>query len=72
VNNERLTDSNAQPTPTAKVVIHLEIEGSAADAYYVIDGILDAGFLQDAINEHDADCGVLHVRSAVVRHDGAC
>ena len=53
--------------PTIHVM--LEIEGKAADAYHVVDSLLDAGFFQDAINDHDADAGDLHVTSAVCRLD---
>lgn len=48
------------------VIVKLEIDGSASDAFHVVDSLLDAGFFQDAINEHDVeDCGPLHVTSAM-------
>lgn len=47
------------------LVIELEIDGDPSDAFDVVDGLLDAGFLQDAINDHDRDAGPLHVVSAV-------
>lgn len=49
------------------VTVVLEIEGDPADALHVVDALLDAGFFQDAINDHDADAGPLHVKSAVAR-----
>jgi len=51
----------------ALVLIRLEIEGRQEDAEEVVDRLLDAGALQDAINDHDVEgCGPLHVTSAVV------
>lgn len=51
----------------ATIVIRLEVEGDPSDALHVVDSLLDAGFLQDAINEHDVDdAGELHVTSALV------
>jgi hypothetical protein len=44
-----------------KITIELEIDGDQADAEHVVDALLDAGFLQDAINDHDFDAGALHV-----------
>ncbi len=56
---------------TTKIVIELEIEGDPRDAYHVVDRLLDAGFFQDAVNDHDVeDTGVLHVKSAVHRACG--
>lgn len=46
------------------IVITLEIDGTPADAAHVVDRLLDAGFLQDAINGHDCDAGPLRVRVA--------
>lgn len=48
------------------VTIALDIEGTPENAQHVVDSLLDAGFLQDAINGHDADAGPLHVRSALI------
>jgi len=47
-----------------KVTIELEIEGYTTDAGYVVDQILDAGVLQDAISEHEYDAGPLRVTQA--------
>lgn len=48
--------------------IDLEVEGDEQDALHVVDTLLDAGFFQDAINEHDVeDAGELRVKSIVVR-----
>lgn len=50
-----------------RITVVLDIEGDANDASHVVDSLLDAGFFQDAINEHDVDdCGELHVTSAIV------
>jgi hypothetical protein len=49
------------------LTVVLEIEGSEVDARYVVNELLDAGFFQDAINEHDCEAGLLRVKSAVVR-----
>jgi len=52
----------------AEVHVVLQVRGSAGDTLHVVDALLDAGFFQDAINEHDVDdAGDLHVVSAVVR-----
>lgn len=51
-----------------RVAVELEIQGSADDAFTVIDGLLDNGFFQDAVSEHDHDeAGPLLVTSALVR-----
>lgn len=50
----------------SRVVIELELEGAEDDAFRVIDNLLDAGVVQDAINETATDLGLaLVVRSAV-------
>ena len=50
------------------LTIELLIDGDSDDAYHVVDGLLDNGHVQDAINDHDFDdCGPLRVVSAVVR-----
>jgi hypothetical protein len=53
-----------------RVTIEMVIEGDLVDATHVVDLMLDAGFFQDAINDHDADdtnAGPLRVRSAVIQ-----
>lgn len=51
-----------------KLYIILEIEGTAEDAFSVVDSLLDNGVPQDAINAHDVEgAGPLRVKSAVVR-----
>jgi len=50
----------------SRVVIELELEGTEDDAFRVIDNLLDAGVVQDAINEAAGDLGLaLVVMSAV-------
>lgn len=50
-----------------KILIELEIdEQTPGDARFVVDSILDAGVLQDAINDHDSDAGPLRVVSAII------
>lgn len=49
--------------PTTTIIIRLEIKGDPAEAYAVVDDILDSGVLQDAINENNR--AVLHVTSAL-------
>lgn len=52
----------------ARITVTLEIEGDPADAQWVVDKLLDAGFFQDAINDHDVeDAGPLHVTSATAQ-----
>ena len=48
------------------ITIALDIKGTPEDAQHVVDSLLDAGFFQDAINDHDADAGPLHVKSALI------
>ena len=48
------------------ITIALDIKGKPEDAQYVVDNLLDAGFFQDAINDHDADAGPLHVKAALI------
>lgn len=49
------------------LTVVLEIEGDPTDVLHVVDSLLDAGFFQDAINDHDVDdAGPVHVKSAVV------
>jgi len=53
-----------------KFVIDLEIEcttESAAHAYALVNDVLDAGHLQEAINAHDGDYGKMRVASALCR-----
>jgi hypothetical protein len=53
---------------TTKIIVELEIEGEPSDAESVVDSALDAGHLQDAINDHDCDgVGPLRVLSATCR-----
>jgi hypothetical protein len=48
------------------VFVKLEIEGEPADAFEVVDRVLDGGAFQDEINCHDVDgCGSLHVKAAI-------
>lgn len=51
-----------------KLIITLEIDGADADAesLNLVDNLLDAGFLQDAINQNENGLN-LHVKRAVVR-----
>lgn len=50
-----------------QLCIELEVEADGiADAVHVVDGYLDAGELQEALNGHDCDAGPLRVLSAVV------
>lgn len=56
---------------SAPLTVILEIEGPEEDALAVVDALLDAGFFQDAINDHDVEgCAKLRVKSAVVRTGG--
>jgi hypothetical protein len=48
-----------------RVVIVLEIEGKPNDAFYVVDALLDTGWLQTNIEEHEFDAGELRVTRAV-------
>ncbi len=53
---------------TTRIIVELDIEGDRVDAAEVVDRLLDAGFFQDSINEHDVDgAGPLHVKSAIIR-----
>jgi hypothetical protein len=50
----------------SRVVIELDLEGTEDDAFRVIDNLLDAGVVQDAINEAAGDLSLaLVVRSGV-------
>ncbi len=50
----------------ATVLIVLEVEGSQADAFDVVDAVLDEGVLQESIRDYaDANTGALRVTSAV-------
>ncbi len=62
------TCTQAEPADDGSitVTIILQIRGDIADAQYVADAVLEAGCLQDAINDHDFDAGPLHVQSAHV------
>jgi hypothetical protein len=56
----------------ARIRIVLEIEGDQADALTVIGELLDAGIMQDDINDHEFDAGQLRVVSAVCEpHESA-
>jgi hypothetical protein len=49
-----------------RVVIELELKGSEEDAFRVVENLLDAGVVQDAVNEAATDLGLdLVVTSAV-------
>ena len=49
-----------------RVAIELELEGSEDDAFRVIDNLLDAGVVQDAINDAAEDLDLrVQVKSAV-------
>ena len=51
---------------TCRVVIELKMRGTEEDAFRVIDSLLDAGVVQDAIHEAATDLGLaLVVESAV-------
>ena len=51
---------------SCRVAIELKLQGTEDDAFRVIDNLLDAGVIQDAINEAAADLGLaLVVQSAV-------
>lgn len=56
-------DDNASTTFT----IELEIGGDPAAAREAVDAALDAGALQDAINEYESDDGEVEVTSAVLK-----
>jgi hypothetical protein len=49
------------------IVIELEIDGDASEAYDVVDRLLDAGTIQDLIHEYaeDMDRGPLLVTGAI-------
>ncbi len=49
------------------LVITLVIEGNEDDTLQGVDDLLDAGLLQDAINDHDSDAGPLRVLTALCR-----
>jgi hypothetical protein len=55
---------------SCKITIELEIDGNPDEALYVVSELLDAGQLQDAINDHDFDVGKVQVVSALARQDG--
>jgi len=58
---------------TTKIIIELEIEGNPEQAFATVDGLLDAGTLQDAIYEaEDYGNGRLAVTSAIVRFVDRC
>ena len=51
---------------SCRVVIELKLQGTEDDAFRVIDNLLDAGVIQDAINDAATDLGLaLVVQSAV-------
>lgn len=61
-------------TTRQKVIIELEVDveddpthDTDGDAAYVVGEILDAGSLQDDINEHCYDAATMKVISAVVK-----
>ena len=51
----------------SKFIIEIEIDGDEDAASAAIDSALDAGVLQDYINDYDHDEGPLEVSSAVVK-----
>lgn len=53
---------------TTRIIVEIEIEGDPLEALSVVDAALDAGHLQDAINDHDCDgVGPLRVLTATCR-----
>jgi hypothetical protein len=52
-------------TKTTIVTITLEIAGPSVTAERAVEEMLDAGVLQDAINEYESDGGKVTVVSAV-------
>lgn len=56
----------ARKKPQSVVTIRLVIEGNPDEAVGVVDKILDAGTLQEEINNHQFDAADLRVVSAVV------
>ena len=49
-----------------RILIELEIEGDAQDAYDIAERLLDSGDLQNLFKEEALDVGPLRVTSAVV------
>lgn len=47
-----------------RLTITLDLIGSVDDAEYVANKLLDAGAVQDLINEHDFDAGDLAILDA--------
>jgi hypothetical protein len=64
--------SGKTPMNLTKIRIDLVICATASDALHVVDALLDAGFLQDAVNDHDADAGPCRVMTAIARIDQTC
>jgi hypothetical protein len=63
----RFFDAHAKPRTTI-VHIELAIEGDPDDAIGVVERVLDSGFLQDGINDHEYDThGKVRVASASAR-----
>lgn len=61
----------------AFVLVRLEIDVDGTDsddavseAAYVVDELLDAGFFQDAVNEHECEAPPMRVTSAIVSNSG--
>lgn len=46
--------------------IELVLSGEAADCQQVLNEVLDAGYLQTAISEHELDAGDISVKSCVM------
>lgn len=55
-----------------KLLIELEIEGDTLGAYAVVRSLLDAGYIQDLVNQHRyEDVGELRVTAAHIKsYDG--
>lgn len=51
----------------AKIIVEIEVDGNEEAALEVVDGVLDAGVFQDAINGWERDEGSVRVTSAVCR-----
>jgi len=51
---------------SCRVVIELKLQGTEDDAFRVIDNLLDAGVIQDAINEAATDLGLALVEQSAV------
>jgi hypothetical protein len=59
-------DDEGRLVSRCRVAIELELQDTEADAFHVIDRLLDEGVVQDAINETATDLDLtLEVTSAV-------